>query len=135
MNAMTEKLAPMLAKMVGEAVAAAMAAQPKAGKAKTAKPEGKSDRSVKNEKLAVTAFRKAGFKGDITPHVNVLTWDRWLAKGRKVKAGEKAVKVKNLRLFHIDQTEEISNEVRDDLLAKRQEKFAKKANEVAQVAA
>jgi len=126
-----------LAEMIAAAVAQALAAERAKGKpAKSVAANGKTERQIHNEKLAVTNFKKAGFKNvEIVPHVNVLTWDRWLAKGRKVKAGEKSVKVGNLRLFHETQTEEISNEVRDDLLAKRQEKFAKKANEVAQVAA
>ena len=71
----------------------------------------------------VVAFTKAGYK-DIQPRVNVLTYGKpadgdkpatgWLAQGRKVKTGEKAIKVKapgmrgsGIPLFHVSQTEAI----------------------------
>lgn len=70
----------------------------------------------------VVAFEKAGF-GKVTPRVDVLTYGKekadgtktgWLAKGRKVKAGQKSVHVKargmagkGIPLFHVSQTEEL----------------------------
>jgi hypothetical protein len=37
----------------------------------------------------------------------VKTYDLWIAAGYRVKPGEHAVKVKNLRLFHSSQVEKI----------------------------
>lgn len=119
--------------MIAQAVAAAMAGVKEAKV--TAAKEGKSERSIKNEILCVKAFKKAGFaEKDIIPHKTVMTYNRWLAEGRKVKVGEHAVKVKNLRLFHISQTEAISPEEKADALARMQEAIrnhndAKKASE------
>jgi hypothetical protein len=75
-----------------------------------AKPAaGKSDQSAKNAWAAQKAFVKAGYK-DVRPNETIKTYNRWLAEGRKVKEGEHAVKVKNLRLFHVSQTELASAE-------------------------
>ena len=112
--------AASLAAMISQAVAAALAASApvNAGKpaakvtAKVAKPalvDGKTERSIQNEIAVVKAFKKAGF-GTVTPHGDVMTYNRWLAKGFKVKAGEHALKVKNLRLFHKTQVEAITLE-------------------------
>lgn len=51
-----------------------------------------------------TACRKAGIKGSVEPRVNVLTYDGWLAKGRRVKAGQKGLPGFN-SLFHVEQTD------------------------------
>ena len=81
------------------------------------------ERKAALDAATVVAFTKAGYK-DIQPRVNVLTYGKaadgdkpatgWLAKGRKVKAGEKSVHVKapgmrgkGIPLFHVSQTEEI----------------------------
>jgi len=110
------------AKLVAEAVAAELAASK--GKAVKAAIAGKSERSMKNEILCVRAFKKAGF-GDVKPHVDVMTYNRWVAAGRKVKPGEHGIRVKNLRLFHIKQTEAISAEEKAKLLADQQAAIAK----------
>jgi hypothetical protein len=78
------------------------------------KSETKSDQSAKNEWQAVKAFKKAGF-ADVQPHVNVMTYNRWIEQGRKVKQGEHAVRVKQLRLFHISQTEPITAKEKAEL--------------------
>ena len=107
-----------LQELLTAAVAAALAAQPKADKPNTL-VDGKTERSLKNEILAVKAFKKAGF-GNVEPHKDIKTYNRWLAEGRKVIPGEHGVKVKNLRLFHIKQTKVISAEEKADALAKVQ---------------
>ena len=71
--------------------------------------------AAQNDAACVAAFTKAGYK-DVQPRVNVLTYGKvkddgsktgWLAKGRMVKKGSKAVRVGPFALFHIDQTSEI----------------------------
>ena len=66
-----------------------------------------------NDAAAIEAFTKAGF-ADVKPRVNVLTYGKvkadgtktgWLAQGRKVKKGEKAIRVGPFALFHESQTE------------------------------
>ena len=57
---------------------------------------------VDTSAAAIKAFAKAGF-GTVVPNEDVLTYNRWLAKGYRVKPGEHAVRVKNLRLFHVAQ--------------------------------
>ena len=79
---------------------------------------------MKNEILAVKAFKKAGF-GDVRLHEDVKTYNRWIAAGFKVKPGEHAVKVKNLRLFHKSQVIEISAEDKATEVAKMQEAIRK----------
>lgn len=71
----------------------------------------------------VKAFEKAGYR-DVQPKVNVWNYGKfadgdkpatgWIAQGRKVRPGEKAVYVKapgmrgkGMPLFHVSQTEEL----------------------------
>jgi len=69
--------------------------------------------AAKNDADCIAIFTKAGFK-DVQPRVNVLTYGKvkedgtktgWLAQGRQVKKGSKAVRVGPFALFHIDSTE------------------------------
>ena len=76
---------------------------------KAASPKGES-RSADFAKAAVEAAEAAGFTNNV-PNETLLTYGRWEAKGREVKAGQKAIRVKlpgvngsGLPLFHIDQT-------------------------------
>lgn len=92
-------------------------------KAAVAAAQTTDERKAAFEAATVLAFAKAGF-GKVTPRVDVLTYGKpadgdkpatgWLAKGRKVKSGEKSVHVKapgmkgkGLPLFHISQTEPV----------------------------
>jgi hypothetical protein len=59
------------------------------------------------EALTIRAFKKAGFGSDVVPRVDVMTYNKWLEAGFKVKTGEKAVKVKQFRLFHKSQVEPV----------------------------
>ena len=89
-----------LSALIAEAVALALG-EVKAAK-QVAGPNGlnaKSERSIKNEIAVVKAFKKAGF-GNVTPHVDVMTFNRWVANGMRPIEGSKSLKVKNLRLFH-----------------------------------
>ncbi len=115
----------VVAKIVAAEVAKALAAQ-QADRQETAvkaAKDGKSERSIQNEVLAVRAFKKAGFK-DAVPHKTVMTYNRWLANGRKVREGEKSIKVKNLRLFHISQTDVISAAEKADAAKSMQDAIA-----------
>jgi hypothetical protein len=72
----------------------------KQAEALAAKPpaNGKSDSSARNVMATIRAFKKAGF-GIVTPNVDVLTFNRWIAQGYRPMEGSKSVKVANLRLF------------------------------------
>jgi len=87
---------------IAEAVAAAL------GKAasvpKNTLVDGKTEASLKIDILVVKAFKRAGF-GEVQPRVDVMTYNKWLASGHKVKPGEKATKIKQFRLFHKSQVE------------------------------
>ena len=54
--------------------------------------------------MVVKAFKRAGF-GEVTPRQDVMTYNKWLASGHKVKPGERATRVKQFRLFHKTQVE------------------------------
>lgn len=90
--------------LIANAVAAHMAgtSKPKANKpAKTAKPS-------KTDFMAglIEACAKRGF-ADPKPNENILTYNKWLANGRRVRKGEKAITVngKKTMLFHVSQTD------------------------------
>ena len=61
---------------------------------------------ARNNAECVSAFTAAGYK-DVKPRVNVLTYKKWLEKGRKVREGEKSVRVGMFALFHEDQTDDL----------------------------
>jgi hypothetical protein len=131
---MTEvKVSPeILAKLVADAVAAMIA-----GKADTAKANGKAksqDERVKRDVSIAKAFEKAGYKNirlfDTTKtlaeqlsDVTILTYNKWVEIGRKVKPGEHAVKVRgyHIRLFHKSQTEVMDPETRKAEFKKMEE--------------
>jgi hypothetical protein len=114
-----EALQAVIAKATADAVALATAAlraeMQQALNAKPAKASpkltmaGQSDRSLRNQIDTVKAFKKAGY-GNVTPHVDVRTFNRWMADNRRPIEGSKSLTVGNLRLFHVSQTREISSE-------------------------
>lgn len=110
----------MKALMSNPAFLAALAkASPKAAPAVNA--DGKTERQLELEKLTVSAFKRKGLKADqIKPRVNILTFNRWVEKGFVVKEGEKAVKVKNLRLFHETQVRPLTDEDEAKFAARQQ---------------
>lgn len=77
----------------------------------TAKPSKSKGRKAKGrpttESLAadcIAAFKKAGYT-DVQPKVNVMTYNKWVEAGRRVRPGEKGTKVGAFTLFHISQTD------------------------------
>jgi hypothetical protein len=105
---------PTLQAMLAQAVAVALAAQKAelmqviaAGKPATS---GKSEKSIRNEIAVVRAFKKAGF-GDVKPHVDVKTFNKWmLDDGLRPAEGSKSIRVAHLRLFHRSQCRPVTAE-------------------------
>jgi len=116
---MTNKVevdAASLAKMIADGVAAALAANKATKKAKGGKPgrkpqtdEEKAKNRAKVEAETIKAFKAAGFD-DVQPRVNVMTYNKWIENGRRVKKGEKSVKCGSFPLFHVSQTDPIKVE-------------------------
>jgi len=110
-----------LKQVIAEAVALAMAGnkpseQERIFNAKNGPMNVPTERSVKNANATLRAFKKAGF-ADAVPHVNVKTFNRWMAEGRRPIEGTKSIKVANLRLFHVSQTRAITLEEREAMQA------------------
>jgi hypothetical protein len=57
-----------------------------------------------NDEECIHVFKAAGYKV-VEPRSNVLTYKKWLEKGRRVKKGQKSFSVGPFKLFHEDQTE------------------------------
>ena len=57
-----------------------------------------------NDEECIRVFKAAGYKV-VEPRFNVLTYKKWLEKGRRVKKGEKGFSIGPFKLFHEDQTE------------------------------
>lgn len=110
---------PTLQAIIAQAVAAAVAQRDAQQASST-----KADSSAKMEALTLKAFKKAGFT-DVQPRVNTLTYNKWLEQGRIVKEGEKAIKAKNLRLFHVSQTRPVTPKDKAALAEKAAAKEAK----------
>ena len=126
--------AATLAAMIAEGVAAALkeAKLDRQDAAKAAAP----DKYARIDAAIGKAFEKKGYKKIVLfdrtkplaaqlSDVTILTYNKWLEVGRKVKPGETAVKYKQFRLFHKDQTEIMSPEVRKAEFAKMQEAIAR----------
>ena len=119
----------MLAKLVAEAVAAQMA-EIKATQGSAAK-DARAEKNVKMDVAIARAFEKKGYKKIVLfdrtkllsqqPDVTILTYNKWVELGRKVKPGENAIKIKQFRLFHKDQTEIMDVETRKKEWAQFQE--------------
>ena len=107
-NSMTftpEALKAVLDAAIAEAVAAALGkAAAKGSEPKNTLVDGRTEASLKIDIAVVKAFKRAGFN-DAKPRENVMTYNKWLAAGFKVKPGERCVKVKQFRLFHKTQVE------------------------------
>ena len=105
-----------LQQVIAEAVAQALAARDAKPVPANRLVDGKTENQLKLEVLTVRAFKKAGF-GTVTPRVDCQTYNRWLAAGWRVKPGEKAVRVKQLRLFHSSQVERVAPPAKADMRA------------------
>ena len=62
---------------------------------------------AKNDAGCIETFTAAGYK-DVQPRVNVMTYDKWISNGRRVKKGEKSLRVGPFNLFIVDQTEPLA---------------------------
>lgn len=58
---------------------------------------------AKNDAECIAAFEARGLTG-IQPRVNVLTYNKWIEKGRMVQKGTKGTQVGPFRLFHESDT-------------------------------
>lgn len=108
-----------LAAMIAQAVAAALSNGTHKAEAKVPANtlvDGKTERQLKTDVAVCKAFKKAGF-GEVKPREDVMTYNRWMANGFKVKPGEKSVKVKQFRLFHKSQVEFVGAPNKEDLQA------------------
>ena len=106
-----------LAAMIAKAVAAALSNGTASEKpVANTLVDGKTERQLKTEVAVCRAFKKAGF-GNVVPKEDVMTYNRWMANGFKVKVGEKSVKVKQFRLFHKSQVEFVGAPNKEDLQA------------------
>src|SRR5262245_57325827 len=93
--------------------------------------QAKTDTTADMDRLCIKALVRAGYKAEnIQPRQNVRTYNLWLQEGRRVKAGEASVRVKTLRLFHIDQTEPMNAVEKKAALAALEEKRAKRTSDV-----
>jgi hypothetical protein len=90
---------------------------------------GKSEVSTLNDAKVLKVFKKAGFK-DVRPRENVLTFNRWIAEGRRPTEGSKSLAVNNLRLFHISQTRPLT---KDDTAKMKDQKAAHEARKGSKV--
>src|SRR5262245_17659961 len=73
------------------------------------------------------AFKRQGYRPEaIVPHETVLTYNKWIEQGRKVRQGETSVRVGSLRLFHKDQTEPMNAVEKKAALQALEEKKAKR---------
>lgn len=100
--------------MISKSVAAALAAQPASTKQRGKKTgrhpltdEQKAVNRAKIDAQTIANFKAAGYD-DVQPRVNVMTYNKWVEAGRRVKKGAKAIKCGNFPLFHLDQTEPLT---------------------------
>jgi hypothetical protein len=102
-----------LASAIAQAVALALEANKSKTKAKGAKSgrapltdEQKTANRDKTDKATVANFAAKGYK-DVQPRINVMTYNKWIENGRRVKKGEKATICGSFALFIVDQTDPI----------------------------
>ncbi len=101
-----------LVKMIADAIAASKPAR-KAKGAKTArKPLTEEQKQANRDKTDVATFENFTAKGykDVQPRINVMTYNKWIENGRRVKKGEKATICGSFALFHVAQTESIATQ-------------------------
>lgn len=93
-------------------VAASRKKASKRSKKKQAAPKDEAaieENRLRNNELVVEAFTKAGYS-DVQPRINVLTYGKWEEQGRRVRKGEKSVRVGNFNLFHISQCDVVGGD-------------------------
>ena len=108
-----EELQKLMAETAAAAVAKALKSNPRKAKgkpgAKVKTDEEKAAARAKTEADTIKNFTAAGYK-DVQPRINVMTYNKWIENGRRVKKGEKAIKGGSFPLFHVSQTEAIKTE-------------------------
>lgn len=79
----------------------------------TLSDEQKATNAKANEAAAEAAFAKAGYK-DNRARETIRTFDGWLTVGRRVKKGQKGLKIRKggYALFHKDQTDSVVSETK-----------------------
>lgn len=92
-----------LKQVLDAAIAEALAGHAKA-MPKSTSVDAKTDAALRMDVLVCRAFKKAGF-GEVQPRIDTKTYNKWLAEGFRVKPGERAVRVKQFRLFARSQVE------------------------------
>jgi len=120
-----EKLAELLNMLSDQKaeLAAIKASMVEANKAKMAKPapvavagtasgeasgrSQKTDKALANQLATIKAFKAKGF-GVVQPHIDVLTFNKWVALGFRPVEGSKSLKINNLRLFQKSQVRPIT---------------------------
>jgi uncharacterized protein (DUF4415 family) len=108
-EALQQVIAEATQRAVDEATASLKAEMQAALAAKPSALNGKSEQSIKNEIAVVKKFKAAGF-GNVTPRVDVMTFNRWMAQGFRPVEGSKSLKIRNLRLFHKSQVRKLTAE-------------------------
>jgi len=93
---------------------------------------GKSERSIKNEIAVVRAFKAKGF-GNVTPHVDVKTFNKWMLDGLRPMEGSKSLRVGNLRLFHKSQLRPLTMEEKQAAKAQSEAAVARHAASVTEL--
>lgn len=71
--------------------------------------EQKAANRAKVDIQTLANFTAKGYK-DVQPRVNVMTYNKWIEAGRRVKKGEKSTICGSFALFHVDQTEQIATQ-------------------------
>jgi hypothetical protein len=80
-----------------------------ANAAKPSAANGKTDISAKNDLACIRVFKRAGFK-DLQPRINILTFPKWIEHGYRPVEKSKALKVNNLRLWHVSQVRPLTKD-------------------------
>jgi hypothetical protein len=120
---------PVIQELVRQAVEAALASR---------KASEKASDTDRIDQQIVRAFQKRGFSDVVLldrtkpiaqqlSTVTCLTYSKWINDcGRKVKPGEKAIAVKQYRLFHRSQTEPATPQERKEYFRQQQERAARR---------
>jgi hypothetical protein len=87
---------------------------------------------VDNEALAIKAFRKVGY-GQTVSRIDVKSHRLWLEEDPRVKPGERAIGVKQSRLFHRSQVEVMTEAEKKEAQAKLAAKTADKLPKVSPI--
>lgn len=66
----------------------------------------KAEYRAANDAECIKLFASKGHT-DVKPRINVMTYDKFLDQGRRVRKGEKSIKVGAFSLFHISQTDPV----------------------------